>query len=146
MSLINCKECKKEISDEVDKCPHCGFKVKKSSGCLTLIIIGIIVIGAISSLSSNDSSSTTSSSAYDSRQSASGACMSFIKQMLHDPDSAEFGHSSEAYVNEEKPGIWKVQREVRAKNAFNAMRLSTFECNMQLNNNAWNAISVTEIK
>ena len=26
MSLINCKECGKEISSTVKKCPHCGYK------------------------------------------------------------------------------------------------------------------------
>lgn len=30
MALINCSECKKEISDTVKQCPNCGYKVKKS--------------------------------------------------------------------------------------------------------------------
>jgi len=25
MALINCPECKKEISDKAESCPHCGF-------------------------------------------------------------------------------------------------------------------------
>ena len=29
MALINCEECKKEISSEADACPNCGFKIKK---------------------------------------------------------------------------------------------------------------------
>lgn len=29
MALINCVECKKEISDSVKTCPHCGYKYKK---------------------------------------------------------------------------------------------------------------------
>ena len=28
MALINCPECKKEISDTARKCPHCGYVVK----------------------------------------------------------------------------------------------------------------------
>lgn len=28
MALINCPECKKEISDTARKCPHCGYAVK----------------------------------------------------------------------------------------------------------------------
>ncbi len=28
MSVIICKECKKEISEDVEQCPNCGFKVK----------------------------------------------------------------------------------------------------------------------
>lgn len=31
MALIVCKECKKEFSDTLDACPHCGFKLKKIS-------------------------------------------------------------------------------------------------------------------
>lgn len=29
MALCNCPECKKEISDTVKKCPHCGYSFKK---------------------------------------------------------------------------------------------------------------------
>ena len=28
MALINCPECGKEMSDSLNKCPHCGYKVK----------------------------------------------------------------------------------------------------------------------
>ena len=31
MALINCPECKKEISDKAQTCPHCGFPVKNES-------------------------------------------------------------------------------------------------------------------
>ncbi len=31
MSLITCPECKKEISDEANSCPNCGFPIKKST-------------------------------------------------------------------------------------------------------------------
>lgn len=30
MALIKCDECKKEISDTVEKCPHCGYKIKNN--------------------------------------------------------------------------------------------------------------------
>ena len=30
MSLINCPQCKKNISDLAIKCPHCGLVLKKS--------------------------------------------------------------------------------------------------------------------
>ena len=29
MALINCPECKKEISDQATICPHCGYPIKK---------------------------------------------------------------------------------------------------------------------
>lgn len=30
MALINCPECNKEISDQADNCPNCGFPIKQS--------------------------------------------------------------------------------------------------------------------
>lgn len=67
-----------------------------------------------------------------SRQTATGSCMLFIKQGLHDPDSATFGHSNEAGVFL-KGNRAMVIRSVRAKNAFNALRLTEFMCLMELN-------------
>lgn len=53
MSLIECKECKKQISDKAKTCPHCGAKVKKSHPVrLVLMIllgacIGFVIIAAL---------------------------------------------------------------------------------------------------
>ncbi len=30
MALTNCPECSKKISDTVERCPHCGMKIKSS--------------------------------------------------------------------------------------------------------------------
>ena len=30
MALVKCPECKKEISDSADSCPHCGYKLKNT--------------------------------------------------------------------------------------------------------------------
>ena len=49
MALINCKECKKEISSEAEACPYCGYK-KKKVGCLGTIgyvLLGLFVIALI---------------------------------------------------------------------------------------------------
>lgn len=43
MALIKCKECKKEVSNKADTCPHCGSPAKaKTSGCTVFFIIGIV--------------------------------------------------------------------------------------------------------
>jgi hypothetical protein len=65
MALINCPECKKEISDTLAACPHCGFqlkkpgknaaihpaKLRKKSGLrnvlVTLGVIGVLVFLAV---------------------------------------------------------------------------------------------------
>lgn len=58
MSLIKCPECSKEVSDQTDKCPHCGYPLskpvvdptnaggKKSSTTLKIVavILGIIAL------------------------------------------------------------------------------------------------------
>lgn len=74
MALITCPECKKEISDSVDSCPHCGYvinekkvKPKKKKGCFTWILVFIVLLLAFfyyygknsSSSSTNDSYSTS---------------------------------------------------------------------------------------
>jgi hypothetical protein len=65
MALINCPECKKEVSDTLAACPHCGFQLKKPGKkaainpakprkknglrnvLITLGVIGVLVILAI---------------------------------------------------------------------------------------------------
>lgn len=54
MALIKCPECKKKISDTVDKCPHCGIdlsnvskenlKVKEFKFKKKYIVIGVILV------------------------------------------------------------------------------------------------------
>lgn len=66
-----------------------------------------------------------------SRQMATGGCMLFIKQMLHDPDSASFGLSSEAAVVT-KGNRAMVIRSVRATNGFGAVRLTEIMCLLEL--------------
>ena len=31
MALIKCPECKKQVSDSAETCPHCGYKLKETS-------------------------------------------------------------------------------------------------------------------
>lgn len=76
------------------------------------------------------------------RQSATGGCMLFIKKLLHDPDSATFGHSSEASVIL-KGNRAMVIRSVRAKNAYGAKVLTEFMCLMELNNGIIGPVLIT---
>lgn len=50
MALINCPECNKEISDLVNKCPNCGYPIKKKrkkkskkSLVIILSLIGVLI-------------------------------------------------------------------------------------------------------
>ncbi len=50
MALINCPECKKEISSHSNKCPHCGCPSEESKkekiGALLALgaLIGLIIL------------------------------------------------------------------------------------------------------
>lgn len=81
----------------------------------------------------------------DQMQSASGACMLFIKKVLHDPSSAEFSHSSESIVSN-KGNTWTVVRPVRAKNGLGALVREKYLCTMnRAENGDWSLISIKPI-
>lgn len=45
MAIIKCKECKKEVSNTAEKCPHCGAAVKrKPIGCGSAIVLVVLVL------------------------------------------------------------------------------------------------------
>lgn len=79
------------------------------------------------------------------RQEASGACMLFIKQLLHDPGTAEFGHSQEATVIL-KGNRATVIRRVRAVNAYGAKRLGEFKCVMEKRGRDIIPVSVIQVR
>ena len=70
MALINCPECKKEVSNSASTCPHCGFSLilkeekpkKKKKGCFTWILVIIAIVLALFYFYSKNNSSTSSSS------------------------------------------------------------------------------------
>lgn len=37
MALITCKKCGKSVSDQAEKCPHCGYDFKANATTLTII-------------------------------------------------------------------------------------------------------------
>ena len=50
MALIQCPECKKQVSDTAKTCPHCGYKlnaqqVKHRNKIILWIIVSLLVIG-----------------------------------------------------------------------------------------------------
>lgn len=47
MALINCPECKKEISDTIEQCPHCGYKIKRKKSVNKKLLVILIAIVAI---------------------------------------------------------------------------------------------------
>ena len=44
MSLIKCKSCNREISDQAKKCPHCNFDVQGEKRIIKLVVSIILVV------------------------------------------------------------------------------------------------------
>jgi hypothetical protein len=101
---------------------------------ITLTLMGLLIIAVFSSLFSHPKNKPTTSSHNEfDRRTATASCMQFIKQILHDPDSAKFEHSDLAtgWLEENKAMII---RNVSSKNGFNATRKNQFICFMELIN------------
>lgn len=45
MALIECKECKRQVSDKAGKCPNCGAKVKTPTSKFTKVFTVLLVAG-----------------------------------------------------------------------------------------------------
>jgi hypothetical protein len=50
MALIQCKECKAEVSDTAKNCPKCGAKVPKKTGIGVKIFAVILGLGVLSAI------------------------------------------------------------------------------------------------
>jgi len=146
MAIIQCRECGKEVSSEAKACPYCGAKPSKGLGigALVLIIGAVVLIGNMVT-PGGGAAPVGQSGVNDMATSALGACMTWIKQSLHDPSSAEFMDSSSANATEQD-GVWTVIRAVRAKNAFNSTRLGMFECKMRSAGGDWILLSVKQLE
>lgn len=66
MALITCKECKKEFSKKVKKCPHCGIRNKKYTnpivGFLGWCIVGMFVLAILGAIFGGNSNKPQNSS------------------------------------------------------------------------------------
>lgn len=71
-------------------------------------------------------------------------CKEFVKQSLHDPESADFD-STNTFWAEEKKGVFSVQVHLRAKNGFNALRKDTINCKITIRGGDWNLLSLKEV-
>lgn len=65
MAMTKCKECKKDISDSADTCPHCGIKNPNITAGIKIVssIMAIIVIIFFFSKCSDDSETATQTAA-----------------------------------------------------------------------------------
>lgn len=157
MALVACQECGREISTQAASCPGCGApraRVKPplpakpaGPGCGTLILVllgGFAVLVAQSLVAERDANLAKSADAERrtklspqdllnedrarNRESAPAICRAFIRRQLHDPGSAEFISDRTTLHSDDS---LTVVVELRAKNAFNALRVMSYDCHVQ---------------
>ena len=50
MAIIKCAECKNDVSDDAESCPHCGKQMKKKesvAGVIFAAIFGYYILGPL---------------------------------------------------------------------------------------------------
>lgn len=69
--------------------------------------------------------------------SARSACRDFVRASLHDSVSARFEPTNTYPVKRGENGVYRVLVRVRARNAFNALRMETIECHIRRERGKW---------
>lgn len=75
---------------------------------------------------------------------ARGACREFVRRALNDPDSAQWEPGTSWERAELEDGRWIVYPELRARNAFNALIRTRFECIVEQRDGNWHLVSLEE--
>jgi len=145
MALINCPECKKEVSSLAKTCPHCGFqliedevqrtniqskKTKNKSGCLNWFIIGAVLLIIIYSIGSNGDDSSSSSSTSTKKFLAYNYAEDFVEKKIKSPSTATFPGVTEKdrHITDIGGGIYKIKSWVDSQNGFGAIIRTNFSC------------------
>lgn len=50
MALVQCKECKAQISSDAKACPQCGAKTPAKTSVVTMLIGGLIIFGLLKAM------------------------------------------------------------------------------------------------
>lgn len=167
MALIVCKECGRKMIAGTTSCPRCGSKMsepaqqayKRPRHALAIGVIAVIAIGmfahyAATRYEPNDElADGTTRAIVDAAdrlnaahvEQAKAACKRFIERSLHDPANAEWPPMRDFAVEKLKENVFRIQAEIRGKNAFNATRLATFDCVVRDAGDSWQAIRVEQL-
>ena len=131
MALIACPECKRQVSNTLAACPHCGYKLRKPASSSNAAVLSIVAAVLVAYCSFGPKPGMpTQPAPVDLDAKARGLCMFAIKAKLHDPSSAEFEHSRSVSMTKDG-NVWTVIRPVRAKNGYGATVLQRFACVMR---------------
>lgn len=123
------------VSTDAKTCPQCGARVKKSHGCLLIIVFLILVLIAISSAGNGKTSGnnqTSSNDAFQVENFSNDGAMIFAQNFLENnvaknikyTTAANIEHVSESVAEPFKKfgvngkNVWSVSQEFSEKNAF----------------------------
>lgn len=129
MALINCPECKKEVSKKAKACPHCGFILKKKMGCFKwgLIIILAIIVLFVIEVSTQDKSKGKDNAGLVEAYRASE---NYMERQLKSPKTADFPGvlTYKNHVKKMENGQWIINSYVDSQNGFGAIVRTNFSC------------------
>lgn len=163
MALIKCKECDEPMSSSAAACPHCGKRRTSATtkGCMWLIILVAVASVFAYNMTRDQHQAEASRRAAltpeqraleDAAEAAArlptafrGACLIALKRQLNDPGSAQFGSTTGWPVNTEDHGQYSVLATFRAKNAFGAYVLGTWDCKVRAEGTDVRVLSVRQI-
>lgn len=144
MAIINCKECKKEVSDQAKICPNCGFDLQKekntaitSKGCLWIfgILFAVILFVMLLPSSPDSDSNSKKLEAYVYSQ-------EIVETKLKSPATAEFPTFQENLITE-SGNIYIIDSYVDSQNSFGAITRSKYSCKLRYENNLFYVESIS---
>jgi len=140
MTDKQCKACKMSIDAEAKICPHCrtrqGLGLGKKIGIVFLVLIAI---GAVSNALKGPAPA-------DPLNTARYACREFLLKTLNDPDSAKLEEYRTWFAETKKDGSILVQPRGRAKNAFGAYIIGTWNCTVKNDGKDIRLLSMKQIR
>lgn len=99
-------------------------------GILAAVLLGLIVVGWISSALSGDSESKTPAASTGDKYGAFVVCQDQVSALLKSPSSAEFASISDSTVNG-GGGTWRIISYVDSQNGFGAMLRTEWSCDVE---------------
>lgn len=143
MALKKCRECKKEISDKADKCPHCGIKISRTNlGCAVALALMIIPSMVLSSLNKEKQPSPPKEVNSALLSELCINAQEHVKRHLKAPASAKFpdcvwnANEYEIRVSPDHEAAW-VSGHVDSQNSYGALLRSEFIVKMEKTRSEW---------
>jgi len=153
MALINCPECKKQISETIENCPHCGYKFssgetkkikeqQKKSTVIGFVVLVVIIFILFKLCSSGDK--PESKTPWDQKDNSAGAWVytqMYVKNNLKSPSTAKFPWGYTDYV-QRNGTTYTIKSYVDSENSFGAMIRTYFNATVrEVSEDNWKMIS-----